>query len=227
MMKMWRLAPVMLALLVLPRPAAAQEWIEYTNTQDRFTVNFPAQPTVREITYTSWLEGKFPARVYTVERGRERYSVMMVDYTEAERIHTARAKICAADPKSVCLGNDPIAQGPGGWKYDVHGAVDFATAEILKRGGKVTYFAWATIDRIAGRQIQLTNADLSRTFVQIHMYDNRLYVFEATVPAGAAEPGLFQQSPRFLDGAGRPVRFVDNYMNMYPPPPRAGQGRQQ
>jgi hypothetical protein len=81
--------------------------------------------------------------------------------------------------------------------------------------------------RIAGRQIQLTNADLSRTFVQIHMYDNRLYVFEATVPAGAAEPGLFQQSLRFLDGAGRPVRFVDNYMNMYPPPPRAGQGGQQ
>ena len=76
MMKMWRLAPVMLALLVLPRPVAAQEWIEYTNTQDRFTVNFPSQPTVQEITYTSWLEGKFPARVYTVERGRERYSVM-------------------------------------------------------------------------------------------------------------------------------------------------------
>ena len=50
---------------------------------------------------------------------------------------------------------------------------------------------------------------------------------EATVPAGAAEPGLFQQSPRFLDGAGRPVRFVDNYLNMYPPPPRAGQGGQQ
>lgn len=58
-------------------------------------------------------------------------------------IHTARAKICAADAKSVCLGNDPIAQGPGGWKYDVHGAVDFATSEILKCGGKVTYFAWA------------------------------------------------------------------------------------
>ena len=52
-------------------------------------------------------------------------------------------------------------------------------------------------------------------------------MFEATVPAGAAEPGLFQQSPRFLDGAGRPVRFVDNYANMYPPPPRAGQGGQQ
>jgi len=50
MMKMWRLAAVMLALLVLPRAAAAQEWIEYTNTQDRFTVNFPAQPTVQEIT---------------------------------------------------------------------------------------------------------------------------------------------------------------------------------
>jgi hypothetical protein len=226
MMKMWRLAPVILALLVLPRPAAAQEWIEYTSTQDRFSVNFPSQPTVTESTYTSWLDGKFPAHVHTVTRGREQYKVMMVDYTQAERIHTARAKTCAADPHSVCLGNDPIAQGAGGWKYDVHGAVDFATQEFLKRDAKVTYFAWATIDRIAGRQIHLTNADKSRTFVQIHMYDNRLYVFESTVPAGAPEPGLFQQSPRFLDGNGQAVRFEDNYLNMYPPPPRAGQGRQ-
>ena len=226
-MKMRCLAPLMFALLALPRPAAAQEWIEYTSTQDRFSVNFPGQPTVQAITYTSWLDGKFPAHVYTVARGLERYSVMMVDYTEAERIHTERAKACAQDAHRVCLGNDPIAQGSGGWKYDVHGAVDFATSAYLKRDAKLTYFAWATIDRIAGRQIQLTNADRSRTYVQIHMYDNRLYVIEATVPAGAAEPGLFQQSPRFLDEAGRPVRFQDNYLNMYPPPPRAGQGVQQ
>ena len=224
-MRIWRLAPVMFALLLLPRLAAAAGMdYSYTSTQDRFTVNFPSQPAVKDITYTSWLDGKFPARVYTVAHGPEKYSVMMVDYTEAERIHTERAKACAQDAKRVCLGNDPIAQGPGGWKYHVHGAVDFATSDFLKRDAKVTYFAWATINRISGRQIQLTNADKSRTFVQIRMYDNRLYVFEATVPPGAPEPGLFQQSPRFLDGAGRPVRFQNNYLNMYPPPPRAGQG---
>ena len=141
----------------------------------------------------------------------------------AERFHAERTKQCEPGAHSLCLGNDPVSQGVGGWKYDVHGAVDHASYEYLTRSSKVTYFAWATIDRISGRQIHLTNADESRTYAQIHMHENRLYIIEATVPAGAAEPGLFQQSPRFLDEAGRPVRYTDNYANMYPPPPRAGQ----
>lgn len=223
MMKMWRLAPVIVVLLVgLPRPAAAQEWIEYTNRQDRFTVNLPAQPTMREFTYTSWLEAKLPARVYTVQRGAERYSVTFVDYTLAERVHTEMAKAmnCAPGaPQGQCTaaiaGADSAAQGIGAWKYDVQGAVDHATEAFLKRDAKVTYFAWATIDRIVGRQLHLTNADQSRTFVQIHMLENRLYIIEATVPPRAPEPGLFQQSPRFLDAEGKAVRYPDNYINMY------------
>jgi hypothetical protein len=219
MMKMWRLAPVMLALLVLPRAAAAQEWIEYTNTQDRFTVNLPAQPTSRDFTYTSWLDAKLPARVYTVERGAERYSVTFVDYTAAERVHAEMAKNCPQAAQSPCAaaiaGTDSVAQGVGAWKYDVLGALEHACEAFLKRDAKVTYFAWATIDRITGRQIHLTNPDGSRTFVEIHMLENRLYIFEATVPARQPEPALFQQSPRFLDEAGRPVRYPDNYVNMY------------
>jgi hypothetical protein len=135
-------------------------------------------------------------------------------------------KSCPPGAHSLCFGNDEVAQGRGGWKYDVLGAVDFATWRLLERDAKVTYFGWATIDRIVGRQIHLTNPDQSRTFIQIHMYDNRLYIFEATVPRDAPEPGLFQQSPRFLDAEGRPVRYEGNYLNGYPPPPRAGRGNQ-
>ena len=215
-----------LAAALMSTSAAAQEWIDYMSRQDRFTVNFPSEPTVREFTYTSWRDAKLPARVYTVERGPERYSVTAVDYTVAERVHAERAKTCSPGAHSLCAGSDDAAQGVGGWKYDVLGAVDHASFQILARGGKVTYFAWATIDRITGRQIHVTNADESRTFVQIHMHENRLYIIEATVPANAAEPGLFQQSPRFLDEAGRPVRYNGNYANMYPPPPRARQGGQ-
>ena len=211
------------AMVLMSDYASAQEWMDYTSRQDRFTVLFPAEPTIREFTYTSWREAKLPARTYTVQRGAERYSVTVVDYTVAERVHAERAKTCETGAHSLCLGNDPVSQGVGGWKYDVHGAVDHATSEFLMRNAKVTYFAWATIDRITGRQIHLTNADQSRTFAQIHMLENRLYIVEATVPAQAPEPGLFQQSPRFLDEAGRPVRYTDNYANMYPPPPRAGQ----
>jgi hypothetical protein len=140
-------------------------------------------------------------------------------------------------PQGECTaaiaGADSAAQGIGAWKYDVLGALDHASEEILKRNAKVTYFAWATIDRIVGRQIQLTNPDLSRTYVEMHMYANRLYIFEATVPRGAPEPGLFQQSPRFLDGDGKPVRYQDNYLDRYGLPeespartqaPRGGRG---
>lgn len=215
---------VALMVLMTATSVVAQEWMDYTSRQDRFSVNFPAAPTIREFTYTSWLDAQLPARAYTVERRAERYSVTVVDYTVAERVHAERVKTCPPGAHSLCFGNDEVAQGIGGWKYDVLGAVDHATSQFLTRDAKVTYFAWATIDRITGRQIHLTNADQSRTFVQIHMHENRLYIIEATVPPNAAEPGLFQQSPRFLDEDGRPARYNGNYTNMYPPPPRAGRG---
>jgi hypothetical protein len=47
-----RLIPFMLAavLMLAPRPAAAQEWIEYVNKTDFFSVNFPHEPKVETIT---------------------------------------------------------------------------------------------------------------------------------------------------------------------------------
>ena len=224
-MRLHRLA-IGLAVLMISTTAVAQEWIDYTSREDRFSVNFPSAPTIREFTYTSWREVKLPARIYAVERGGERYSVTVVDYTVAERAHAERAKNCEVGAQNLCAGNGTVAQGVGGWKYDVLGAADHATQEILQRGANVTYFAWTAINRINGRDIHLTNADQSRTFVQMHMHENRLYIFEATVPARMAEPLLFQQSPRFLDADGRSVRYADNYLNLFPPPKREGQGAQ-
>ena len=114
------------AALLISTHATAQEWSDYTSRQDRFSVNFPAAPAIREFTYVSWRDAKLPARVYTVERGAERYSVTVVDYTDAERVHAERAKSCPPGAHSLCTGNDPVAQGVGGWKYDVLGAVDHA-----------------------------------------------------------------------------------------------------
>lgn len=209
------------AVLLVSTQAVAQEWIEFESTQDRFAVNFPSQPTARDFTYTSWLDARLPARVYTATHGAEKYSVTVVDYTAAERVHTEMAKAtkCSDGSPKECTaaiaGTDAGAQGVGAWRYDVLGALDHASEEFLKRDAKVTYFAWATIDRIVGRQIQLTNRDGSRTYVEMHMFADRLFIFEATVPKGAPEPGLFQQSPRLLDGAGKAVRYNDNYLDRY------------
>jgi len=102
---------------------------------------------------------KLPARTYTVERGGERYSVTVVDYTVAERAHTERANNCEVGAQNLCAGNGTVAQGVGAWKYDVLGALDHASQEFLTRDAKVTYFAWSSIDRINGRDIHLSGRE--------------------------------------------------------------------
>jgi len=207
----------------------AQEWIEFSNREDRFTCNFPTQPKVTQITYRSLHEADLPARVYTATQGQSRYSVTVVDYTQAQRILTEKAKSCPA-------GAEPCLGGPGDeghWKADIRGAIDYATWQLLQRDAKVTLFAWSVVDLVEGRQLQLTNnSDKSRTFVGIYMHENKLYMIEGTVPAGYPEPGLFQQSLGWLDENGVGLRYQSYYSNGFPTPPRVirgnrgqGQGR--
>ena len=49
----------------------AQEYAEYVNVQDGFKIDFPGQPAVRDITWTTQQDYKVPARVYTVDKGDE------------------------------------------------------------------------------------------------------------------------------------------------------------
>jgi hypothetical protein len=97
--------------------------------------------------------------------------------------------------------------------------MDYAAWSFLKRDAKVTHYAYYNSDRVEGRRLQLTNLDRSRTFAAIHMHENRLYILEGTVPAGAPPPGLFQQSLGFIDKAGNRVRYEVTYSNAYPAPP--------
>ena len=52
------------------------------------------------------------------------------------------------------------------------------------------------------------------------MHENRLYILEATVPARAPEPGLFQQSLQFVDADGASIRYASIYVVGHPPPDR-------
>jgi hypothetical protein len=209
-----------LALSVVA-PLFAQEWVEFASREDRFTCLFPSQPKVTETTYLSQHEANLPARIYSAEQGKSRYSVTAVDYTQAQRILTEKAKSCPA-------GAEPCLGGPGDeghWKADIRGAVDWATWQFLKRDAKVTSFVWAAMDMVDGRQLQLTNADKSRTFVGIFMHENKLYVSEGTVPPGYPEPALFQQSLGWLDENGIGLRYTTYYNNNYPPPSRVDRAR--
>jgi hypothetical protein len=213
-----RLMPIMTAALamVATQPSFAQQWIEYANQQDRFTCNFPSQPTVTETTFLSERGAELPMRVYSAEQGPSRYSVTVIDYGPARQLLAEKAKTCppGAEPCSGSVGNE------GHWIDDVRGAVIYASWRFMQRDAKLTGFHWNLVDQVEGHQLQLTNADKSRTFAGIYMHENKLYIIEGTVPAGYPEPALFQQSLGWLDENGIGLRYQSVYSNHYPPPPR-------
>jgi hypothetical protein len=206
-------------ILLVSGPSFAQEWIEYASQDDLFSVNFPGEPTVRDITYPTEYRVTLPARVHSAGSGANRYSVTVIDYTNVQAVHAKRLEGCEGQSRSQAnLCTNP-------WVNELRGALDYAMSEFLQRDGEVTDYSYYNAERVEGRRLQLTNADQSRTFAAIHMHKNRLYIFEGTVPHRAPPPGLFQQSLGFIDEAGIRIRYESVYSNMYPTPPRVQYGQ--
>jgi hypothetical protein len=214
------ISAVSAALVLLTAAPAAAQWSEFVSRDEGFRVNFPAPPSVSETTFTSEYGADLPARVFSVTRGGERYSMTVVDYRGIEKILTERSKRCPpfADERCTGLGAGATV-GLGYWRTDIRGALVWASWQFMQRDARVTHYMWNFVDLVEGHQLQLTNnADKSRTFVSIYMHENRLYIMEGTVPAGNPEPGLFQQSLGFVDKDGNGIRYRDYYDNDYPPP---------
>jgi hypothetical protein len=218
-------------VLSISGPVAAQEWGEYASTQDGFRVNFPGQPKIAETTWTSQLDYILSARVYSAERGRERYSLTVVDYSSLEQQGIERSKTCPPG-NANCRPNAGAALGPGYWRHDERGAIVYATSKILLRDVKLLGLAWEWQDMVEGHIITLTNnADKSRTSAYVSMHEHKLYILEGTVPAGYPEPGLFWQSLGWVDKNGNGIRYSTVYSNayhgmgVYPVPTVGGGGR--
>src|SRR5438034_6807420 len=127
-----RLMPLISAALAvfISGPSFAQEWIEFASREDRFTCNFPSQPKVTETTYRSEYGADLPARVYSATQGQSRYSVTVVDYNQAQRILTEKAKNCPAGDV-VCRG--VAGSGEGWWKVDLRAALVYASWKFMQR----------------------------------------------------------------------------------------------
>jgi hypothetical protein len=194
--KVTRILPLAV-LFLLSGAVSAQGWFGYTNRIDNFTVNFPAEPEVTEIEYPSEYGAVFPGRVYTAKSGDNVYSVTVIDYRDSQAIHLARSNSTEADsPENYQY-----------WIIDVMASVAFAAHNYRERGGEVTYDAWAHIDRVPGHQLQITNADGSRTYAGIYLHGRQLYITDATVPATAPPQGHFQQSLGFITDEGQRIRY--------------------
>ena len=218
-MRLMSLASAAFVLLV-SGPSFAQGWIDYSSEADLFTVNFPGEPAVRDITYPTEYRITLPGRVHSTDDGRSRYSVTVIDFSNVQEIHATRLEGCEGLSRSEAN----LCVNP--WIAELEGAIDFSTAEFLQRDAEITHYAYYRAERVEGRRLQLTNADRSQTFAAIHMHENRLYIFEGTVAPGAPPPGLFQQSLGFIDAEGFRVRYEATYSNMHPPPPRVDYGQQ-
>jgi len=210
-----RLIPLVAAALSLfiSAPSFAQDWIEYDSRADFFSVNLPGQPKVRDITYHTEYDITLPGRVYSSENGPNRYSVTVVDFKDAEKIHAERVKSCQAAGGEGDLCNDHS-------RTDLRGAIIFATWNLINRDAKVTHYVYTNAVRVEGVEVHLANADGSRTFASIYMHENRLYILDGTVPKGSPPPVLFQQSMGFLDKEGKRIRYDTPYSNGFPPPRR-------
>jgi hypothetical protein len=167
-------------ILFAPIPALAQEWINYFDLDQRFSVNLPGQPAIEDVMVPSQRGGTYPARIYRASDGDSRYMVKVVDYTGSV-ISDVRGSIAWE-----------------AWQY---------RKAAIESGGEITFDAYAQVDRIEGHQLQITNADGTRTFFAAHLLASRLYVLEAIVPEGAPPPVMFQTSLQMLDENGERASF--------------------
>jgi hypothetical protein len=203
-------------------PAFAQEWTEFVSREDRFTTNFPGEPRITDTIYKSQFGADLPARVYSASQGESRFSMTVVDYRNIEKLLTERAKSCPPGAETCRGGTNPgSSTGAGYWKVDYAGALVYASWNFMQRDAKVTEFIWTNIDLVEGYLLHLTNPDKSRTYASIFMHIDKLYIGEATVPAGAPEPGLFQQALGWIDEDGKSIRYQTIYHHGLPLPSRA------
>ena len=205
-MRVMRLIPAALILMLFATTALAQEWVDFTSREDRFTVNMPGQPKVETIQWPSEYGLTFPGRVYSAMRGAEKYSITAIDYSDAEKRYYDKP-------------HPPSFRQAEYWMMDIQGSIQYAATKLyrMRPGVKVTHDAWHYIDLVEGHQLNMTNADGTRTFVGTYLHDNRLYILDGTVPANGPEPGLFTQSLSFLDAEGKRVRYNQIYSNKLPP----------
>src|SRR5215475_7789400 len=204
-------------VLVCAAGAAAQQdtWTEFVSREDGFKITFPGTPNIQQTTWASQMGYPLPARVFTVDRGREHYAVTVADYRGIEKLGIAKSQCCAPGAET-CIGGQTRIVGPGYWKSDVHGAITYAAFKLLQRDAKLTGMTWNWAEQVEGTLLQFTNnADQSRTSASIYMQYNRLYVIEGTVPKGYPEPELFKMSIGFIRPDGKESNIYSSVYNNY------------
>lgn len=82
--------PVAALTLVMSGAAIAQEWAEFVDRTDHFTVNFPGDPQKTDTTFKTDKGASLPGHIYKASDRRGTYVMTVVDYkTAPDQIGTA------------------------------------------------------------------------------------------------------------------------------------------
>jgi hypothetical protein len=206
-----RVIPLIPAALIvfLAQPVLAQDWTRFVSPEDGFSANYPGRPKTESITYATEYGLQLPGKVFSASDALGRYSTTVVDYRNAEKLHADRAAKCRA-----AKGDGDSCQND--FRLDLAGATDHAVWNYMKRDDvKITHYMYYFVELVSGRLLQMTNADKTRTYAGIHQHDGRLYIHQATVPAGMPEPILFMEGLAWADEKGLAIRYRTIYTEGY------------
>ncbi len=177
-MRFLRLIPAVVVLL-FTGAAYSQEWSEYVNRENFFTVNFPGEPTMTQGPYKTAKGTNLQARVFIANADAKsilagKYSMTVVDYSSAPgELATALEEAAAA------------ARMKGTPKYDAGGM----------------------IDNIKSWRMTVETPTNRRILTEILAHGNRLYIVEADTPTNVPPPAQFQASVQILDENGVRIRY--------------------
>jgi hypothetical protein len=180
-MRLVRLIPA-LAVLFFSGAAAAQSWDEYSNRENFFSINLPAEPKAAETQYKTAKGTNLTAHVFTAvapagSRLAGTYRITVVDYSKA--------------------------------KDEIPMALEEAR-QAMRAKGTVKYDGINNIDLHLSRRLTVETGS-TRILSEIVMAANdRLYITEAETPLNVPPPAVFQASLQILDDNGVRIRTRTN-----------------
>jgi len=167
------------AAMCISSAVYAQAWSEYINREEFFTVNFPGDPTVKEIDYKTEKGTVLKAKVFTatapagsITAGR--YAMTVVDYSKAP------AELSTA-----------IAEA----------------AKTYRAKGTPRYDDSGNVDRIKTQRQTIETPNMTYLMTEILVHGTRLYIVEAETAMDVPPPAQFQASVEILDENGKRVRY--------------------
>ncbi len=198
----------------------AQEWSQYLAFDDRFSVDFPTDPSVEETTYETEYGFTLPARIYTAEDDFGTYSVTAVDWSGAEALHAEAYEACELATGDLRGGDNPGHCSRLYYEREIRGATLHAAFGLIERGTEVTHLGSANTEMVEGIGTQLLNEDGSRSYAVIFWHNYHLFIANAIAQQGMPPPILFSTSLGFLDEQGRRITYGERYAPLYPVPHR-------